>query len=182
MEPGGGGSDGAGDLGVGGLVGSDVGGIKIGLALGLARLEDVGRERRAAKSLQIELFRERTHNQLAAGDGFFNTEKGGGRRGSVEGVWKEVGARHKAFGGSSQGGPPARAGFLKKQQLGPILGTDEAGRDHPGVIEYQEVVFLEQVREVFKVIVLKGLRISMKEQKPSGVARVGWLGGDLIRW
>jgi hypothetical protein len=61
----------------------------------------------------------------------------------VEGVRKEVGARDEAFGGSSQGGPPAWAGFLKKQQLGPILGTEEAGRDYPGVIEDQEIVFLE---------------------------------------
>ena len=157
MESGGGGSDGAGDFSVRGLVGIDVGGIKIGSTLVLARLEDVRRERRAAKGVQVELFHERTHNQLAAGDGFFNTEKGGGRWGSVEGVRKEVGARDKAFGGSSESGPPAGAGFFKKQKLGPILGTDEAGRDHPRVIEDQKVVFLEDVWEVSNIMVLKGL-------------------------
>ena len=75
MKPGGGGSDGAGDFGVRGLVGIDVGRIKIGSALGLTRLQYVGRERRSAKGLEVELFHERTHDQLAAGDGFFDTEK-----------------------------------------------------------------------------------------------------------
>ena len=143
MEPGGGGSDGAGDFSVRGLVGIDVGGIKIGATLVLARLEDVRRERRATKGVQVELFHERTHNQLAAGDGFFNTEKGGGRWGSVEGVRKEVGSRDEAFGGSSQGSPPTGAGFFKKQELGPILRTDEPGGNDFGVVEDQEVVFLE---------------------------------------
>ena len=143
MKPGGGGSDGAGDLGVGGLVGSDVGGIKIGPALGFARFQNIGGKRRAAKSVQVELFHERAHNQLAAGDGFFNTENGGGGGRPVEGVWREIGAWNKAFGRSAESGPPAGAGFLKKQELGPILGADEPGRDDPGVIEDQEVIFLK---------------------------------------
>ena len=132
--------------------------------------------------MQVELFHERAHNQLAAGDGFFNTENGGGGGRPVEGVWREIGAWNKAFGRSAESGPPAWAGFLKKQELGPISGADEPGRDDPRVIKDQEIVFLEQAREVFNVMVLKGLRISMKEQKSGGVARVGWLGGDLIRW
>ena len=132
--------------------------------------------------MQVELFHERAHNQLAAGDGFFNTENGGGGGRPVEGVWREIGAWKKAFGRSAESGPPAGAGFLKKQELGPISGADEPGRDDPRVIKDQEIVFLEQAREVFNVMVLKGLRISMKEQKSGGVARVGWLGGDLIRW
>jgi hypothetical protein len=61
----------------------------------------------------------------------------------VEGVRKEVGARDEAFGGSSQGGPPAWAGFFKKQELGSILGADDPGGDNLGVIKDQEVVFLE---------------------------------------
>ena len=115
MEPGGGGSDGAGDFGVRGLVGIDVGRIKIGPALGPARLQDVGRERRSTKSLEVELFHERTHDQLAAGDGFFDTEKRESRCGPVEGVWKEVGARGEAFSWGTEGSPPTGTGFFKKQ-------------------------------------------------------------------
>ena len=143
MEPGGGGSDGAGDFGVRGLVGINVGRIKIGPALVPARLQDVGRERRSAKGVEVELFHERTHDQLASGDGFFDTEKGESRWGPVEGVWKEVGARGEAFGRGAESGPPAGAGFLKKQELGSILGADDPGGDNLGVIKDQEVVFLE---------------------------------------
>jgi len=62
------------------------------------------------------------------------------------------------------------------------LRTDEPCRDDLGVVEDEEVVFLEEIGEVPNMMVLKGLGMSMEEQKPSGVARVGWLGGDLIRW
>ena len=119
MEPGGGGGDGAGNFGVRGLVGIDVGGIKIGPALGLARLQDIGRERRSTEGVEIELFYEGTHNQLAAGDGFFHAEQGLVWRGALEGVWKEVGAWGKAFGGGAERGPPTGTGFFKKQELGP---------------------------------------------------------------
>ena len=112
METGGGGSDGARDFGVRGLVGIGVGRIKIGPALGPARLQDVGRERRSAKGVEVELFHERTHDQLASGDGFFDTEKGESRWGPVEGVWKEVGARGEAFGRGAESGPPAGAAFF----------------------------------------------------------------------
>jgi len=143
VEPSRGGSDGAGDFGVGGLVSLDVGWVEIGPALGLARLQDIGRERRSAEGGEVEPFHERTHNQLAAGDGFLDTEKRGSWWGLVEGVWKELGAWGEAFGRGAESGPPAGAGFFKKQELGPILRTDESCRDDLGVIEDQEVVFLE---------------------------------------
>ena len=165
MEPGGGGSDGARDFSVRGLVGINVGGIKIGSTLSLARLEDVGRKRRTAKGVQVKLFHERTHNQLAAGDGFFNTEKRGGRWGSVEGVRKEVGARDEAFGGSSQGGPPAWAGFFKKQELGPILGTDESSRDDFGVVEHQKIPRGKQSRKILDEVIGEALGFPLDQEK-----------------
>jgi hypothetical protein len=61
----------------------------------------------------------------------------------LEGIREEVRAGGEAFGGCAEGGPPAGAGFFKKQELGPILRTDEPGGDHPRVIEDQEVVFLK---------------------------------------
>jgi len=143
VKSGSGSGDGAGFFGVGGLVGCNVGGVEIGLAVGFTGFEDIGRERRAAESLEVELFHQGTHNQLAAGDGFLNTEKGRGRRRTVEGVWKEVGARGEAFGRGAEGDPPAGAGFFKKQELGPILGADQASRNDFGVVEDEEVVFLE---------------------------------------
>ena len=143
MEPGGGGSDGARNFGVRGLVGINVGRIKIGPALVPARLQDVGRERRSAKSVEVELFHERTHDQLAAGNGFFHPEQGGFGGRALERIGKQVGAGREALGGSAEGGPPAGAGFLKKQELGSILGADDPGGDNLGVIKDQEVVFLE---------------------------------------
>jgi len=98
VEPSRGGSDGARLFRVGGLVSLDVGWVEIGLAVGFTGFEDIGRERRAAKGGEVELFHERTHNQLAAGDGFLNTEKREGRWGLVEGVWKEIGAGGESFG------------------------------------------------------------------------------------
>ena len=143
MESGGGCGHGAGNFGVGGLVGGEVGRIEIRQALPLAGLQDVGGEGRAAKRFKVELFHERTHDQLAAGDGFFDTEKRESRWGPVEGVWKEFGARGEAFGRGAESGPPAGAGFLKKQELGSILGADDPGGDNLGVIKDQKVVFLE---------------------------------------
>lgn len=180
MKPGGGGSDGAGDFSVRGLVGIDVGGNKIGPALVLARLEDVRRERRTAKGVQVELFHERTHNQLAARDGFFNTEKRGGRWGSVEGVRKEARARDEAFGGSSQGGPPAGAGFLKKQELGPILGTDETRRNDFGVVEHQKIPRGKQSRKILDEVIGEALGFPLDQEKACRVTRPGRFGGNLI--
>jgi hypothetical protein len=45
----------------------------------------------------------------------------------------------KAFGGGAEGGPPAWASFLEKEEFSSILGTDKAGGDDFGVIEYEKV-------------------------------------------
>ena len=62
------------------------------------------------------------------------------------------------------------------------LGTDEAGRDDFGVVEDEEVVFLEEIGEVPNMMVLKRLGMAIEEQKSGRVAWAGWLGGDLIQW
>jgi len=61
----------------------------------------------------------------------------------VEGVWKEVGAWGEAFGRGAESGPPARTGFLEKEEFGAILGADQASRNDFGVVEDEEVVFLD---------------------------------------
>ena len=62
---------------------------------------------------------------------FFDSELGSGSSGgrAWDGVGRDDSAGLEAFGGGTEGGPPAGAGFLKKKKLGAVLGADEAGRN-----------------------------------------------------
>ena len=180
VEAGGGGGDGAGDFGVGGLVGGDVGGAEIGLAVGFAGFEDVGGERGTAEGVEVKIFDEGADEELAAGDGFFDAEGGRGGRGALEGVGKEVGAGGESLGRGAEGGPPARAGFLEKEEFRAVLGADQAGGDDLGVVEDEEVVGLEQVGQIPDLMVLKGLGMTIEDKEAGRVAGVSGLGGDPI--
>ena len=60
---------------------------------------------------------------------FFDSELGSGSSGgrAWDGVGRDDSAGLEAFGGGTEGGPPAGAGFFEKKKLGAVLGADEAG-------------------------------------------------------
>src|SRR6201999_1894544 len=59
---------------------------------------------------------------------------------------------------------------------------EQAGRDHPGVVENQKLVTLEEVRELGEGMVLKGARLPTHRQKARGVSpRERALGNQLRR-
>ena len=72
---------------------------------------------------------------------FFDSELGSGSSGgrAWDGVGRDDGAGLEAFGGGTEGGPPAGAGFLKKKKFGTVLGADQSGGDDFRVIEDEEV-------------------------------------------
>jgi hypothetical protein len=45
----------------------------------------------------------------------------------------------KSFGRCTEGGPPARASFLQKEEFSAVLRADKAGGDDFGVIKYKKV-------------------------------------------
>jgi len=53
----------------------------------------------------------------------------------LDGVWKKICTRGKAFGGGAEGGPPTRAGFLEEKKFCAILRADESGGNDLGVVE-----------------------------------------------
>jgi hypothetical protein len=54
----------------------------------------------------------------------------------------------EAFGGGTEGGPPAGASFFEKEEFGTVLGADQSGRDDLGVIEDEKVAWVEERGEV----------------------------------
>ena len=54
----------------------------------------------------------------------------------------------EAFGGGTEGSPPAGAGFFEKEEFGTVLGADQSGRDDLGVIEDEKVAWVEERGEV----------------------------------
>jgi hypothetical protein len=96
----------------------------------------------------------------------------------VGGVGKKAGTWGEAFGGGAEGGPPTGAGFLEEEELGAVMGAEEAGGDDLGVVEDEEVGGVEEAGEVGDVVVGEGLGFAAKEEKAGRVARVGGLGGD----
>ena len=62
---------------------------------------------------------------------FFDSELGSGSSGGRvwDGVGRDDSAGLEAFGGGTEGGPPAGAGFLKKKKFGTVLGADQSGGD-----------------------------------------------------
>ena len=66
---------------------------------------------------------------MAAGNGFFDPELGSGSSGAGawDGVRRYDSAGLEAFGGGTEGGPPAGAGFFEKEEFSSVLGADEAG-------------------------------------------------------
>ena len=60
---------------------------------------------------------------------FFDSELGSwsSRGGAWDGVGRDDSAGLEAFGGGTEGGPPAGAGFFEEKKLGAVLGADEAG-------------------------------------------------------
>ena len=115
MQPGGRGGDRAGNFSVGGLVGLDVGRIKIRAALGPPGFQNVRREGGATEGWEIKFFDQGAYDQLASRDGFFDAQQGLGWGGALEGVWKEVGTRGEAFGRSAERSPPPGAGSSRRR-------------------------------------------------------------------
>ena len=60
---------------------------------------------------------------------FFDSELGSGSSGgrARDGVGRDDSAGLEAFGGGTEGGPPAGAGFFEKEEFSSVLGADEAG-------------------------------------------------------
>ena len=60
---------------------------------------------------------------------FFDSELGSGSSGgrAWDGVGRDDSAGLEAFGGGTEGGPPAGAGFFEKEEFSSGLGADEAG-------------------------------------------------------
>ncbi len=60
---------------------------------------------------------------------FFDSELGSGSSGgrAWDGVGRDDSAGLEAFGGGTEGGPPAGAGFFEKEEFSSVLGADEAG-------------------------------------------------------
>ena len=60
---------------------------------------------------------------------FFDSELGSGSSGGRvwDGVGRDDSAGLEAFGGGTEGGPPAGAGFFKEEEFSSVLGADEAG-------------------------------------------------------
>jgi hypothetical protein len=71
-------------------------------------------------------------NDLPAGDRFFDAKLGGRAGGGKawDGVGRYEGTGLKAFGWGAEGGPPAGASFLEKEEFGAVLGADKAGGDN----------------------------------------------------
>jgi len=87
---------------------------------------------------------------LAAWDGFFDSELGGGidGGGSWNGIGENGGTGLEAFGGGAKGCPPTWAGFFKQEEFGAVLGADEAGGDNLRVIEDEKVFWGEEGGEI----------------------------------
>jgi len=99
-------------------------------------------------------------------------------RGALEGVGKKVGAGGEAFGGRAEGGPPARAGFLQKKELGLVLGANEAGRDDLGVVEDEQILLLQEIRQIPDEKILQKALLAADEEEAGGIPGVGGLRGD----
>jgi hypothetical protein len=98
----------------------------------------------------------------------------------LDGVWKKIRAWGKAFGGSAEGGPPTRAGFLEEKKFCAILRADESGGDDFGVVEYQNILRGEQAGKILDEVIGKALGLSLDQEKACRVTWPGRLGGNLI--
>lgn len=91
----------------------------------------------------------------------------------MEGVWIEFGTWGEAFGWSAKCGPPTGAGLLKEEQLGAVLGADQAGRDYLRVVENEQIFGSQDLGEIPHKLVGKRRSISLYQEQ---ARRVPWLG------
>jgi len=91
----------------------------------------------------------------------------------LEGVREKVGAWGEAFGGCAESGPPTRTGFLEEEKFCPVPEANETGRDYLGVVEDEKIVFFQETRQIYNMMILNSLSRSIKKEEASGVARRG---------
>jgi len=84
----------------------------------------------------------------------------------------------ESLGGSAEGGPPTRTGFFYKQEFGPILGADNASRDDVGIIEYEEIFWGEEGREITDRSIGHFSGCSINVEETGRVPRMGGCGGN----
>ena len=87
----------------------------------------------------------------------------------------------KAFGGGAEGGPPAWASFLEKEEFGAVLGADKAGGDDFGVIEYEKVRGGKEGGEITNGEIGDFVCGTAKEKEAGRVAGMSGGGGDSIQ-
>ena len=119
---------------------------------------------------------------MAAWDGFFDSELGGGTDGggSWNGIGENGGTGLEAFGGGAEGGPPTWASFFEEEEFGAVLGTDEAGGDDLRVVEDEEIFWGEEGGEVADGEIGEFTSGAAESEEAGRVAGVGWGGGDPI--
>ena len=86
----------------------------------------------------------------------------------------------KSFGWGAEGGPPARASFLQKEEFSTVLGADKAGWYDFGVIEYEKVTWGEEGGEVANREISDLVCGTAKEKKAGRVARMSGAGSNPI--
>jgi len=86
----------------------------------------------------------------------------------------------KAFGWGAEGGPPARASFLEKEEFGAVLGAYKASRDDFGVIEHKKVSGGKEGGQVTNREIGDLVCGAAEEKKAGGVARMSGGGGNQI--
>ncbi len=143
---------------------------------GLPPFKDVGRNRHVAEGLEIDL-PEEAEDPLAALQGLEHLGLQG-RGARLAGAEAEPHTGEGPLGRFHQGGPVAGAGFLdQEERKGPVLGL-EAGGDHPAVVEDQEVVGTEEIRQIGEAGVGEGAVGPVHHQEAGAGPLRGGIGRD----